>query len=555
MKFLVDFKAEATTLDINTYFQQHGCSVIKEWDNFENVYFVEAATAPPTTDIVERVAEENHLAIKPLEVINLNPYYGTHADPAHADIVINVGDAKDWWKNYCRGEPEFDDATTTIKRLGHNISVYIMDSGIDASHPEFVNADITNIYTVTPGDFSDNRGHGTAIASVIAGETCGVTAAKLKIVKIFDPGHGTTEREFLDALDAIITDHEDNTFSVLNASWSIAKNAWVEHKLRILEDEGVFIVAAAGNNGSSIEDVTPASMLDAITVGAYNQNLTPCDFSNYTGGSMVSVAGGATNHGELDGWAPGEQIWAAGLNNTYGYVAGTSFAAAITSAVLASNLTYKVNSDSGQIISGYETTKFSAAVVRSNSIVFKRINLLDLSEPKYADSVNFIATFSDRNNLTIHQVPDELATAYRVNQGLQGARIFQPTLTKSIEILTPLPENFSLIPDGRIYGKPSSNQGPQNGEPYVTYLSTFRRTNLDDTQETISVTIYVLPENFSPDTLPSDDPVVITLSGTCAGFSVPGCNFNGGGCIDYCNVDQSCCAGPEKSSIECDCQG
>jgi len=556
MKFLIDFKADALDADISAYLQQHGCTVLKEWDNFDKIFLVEAAAMPPESAITDRVKEENHLSISPLEVINLNPHYGTHNDPAHPDIVVQVNDTKDWWKNYSYIQPEFNNPTMTIKRLGHNINVYIMDSGIEASHPEFANANIVNLYSVTPGSFADNKGHGTAIASLIAGATCGITDATLKIVKIFDPNHATTEHEFLDAIDAIINDHVDNTYSVLNASWAIPKNEWVEHKLRILEDEGVFIITASGNDGSSIEDVTPAGMIDAVTVGAYNQQLQPCNFSNYTGGSIVSVTGGSVNHGELDGWAPGEQVWAAGLNGTYGYVAGTSFAAAISSAVLASNLTWWAE-DNGQRVLGFEDEKISAAVENSANWIFKRPDLLDLSiDPKYQNSFNRIATLSDRNHMSALNAPDELETYFRIGEPSQNIRILQPLLTKSIEWIVPLPVNFTLLRDGRIYGAPDISQGPGENELYKTYTVVFTRTLVTDVSETVTVKMHILPANLEPSSLPSDDPLSILLTGygLCTGLSTF-CSYTGeqNYCSDQCAF--GCCnQGPGKAFYACACQ-
>lgn len=552
MKFLVDFVNSASPADIDQYLQQHGCTVVKEWNHFDKIFLVEAASEPPKTEITDRVCPEQTLTLTPLDI---NPYFCTHRDPAKPDITVAVNQDRDWWKNFTRANPEFDNSTTTIKRRGQGINVYVMDSGIEAGHPEFAGADITNIYSVTPGDYSDRKGHGTAIASVIVGATCGVTAAKLKVVKIFDPGHVTTEHEFLDAIDAIISDHAENTFSVLNASWSIAKNDWVEHKLRVLEDRGVFLIVAAGNNGSSIDNVTPASMIDAITVGAYNQNLVPCDFSNYTGGSIISVTGSTINLGELDGWAPGEMIWAAGLNGSYGYVAGTSIAAAIASAVAASNLSCWVDESTSQRILGFESATISSALPGSNLFIFKRVNLLDLSNSEYRYCVNLIATFADRDNYPVNQTPDELSACYRIGRGLQGVRLYENKFTQSIRMIDPLPANFAILPDGRLYGHPDISQGPVNGAPYSTYVSRFMRTNTDGTEELVTVNIYVLPENLAPETLPSDDPVVIVFAGTCSGLSVPACQSGVGGCTDFCNFDQSCCDGPSKGTLECQCQG
>jgi hypothetical protein len=552
MKFLIDFKADALNAEISTYLQQHNCTVLKEWNKFDKIFLVESEAIPPSADITDRIVEENHLIISPLEVTILNQYYGTHRDPAKETINIDINDTKDWWKNYSRGRPEFLNHTTTLKRLGQNISVYLVDSGIEASHPEFENADITNLYSVTPGDFGDTNGHGTSLASVIVGKSCGVTDAKLKIVKIFDAQHSTTEHEFLDAMDAIIADHVDGTYSILNASWTIPKNEWVEHKLRVLENEGIFIIAAAGNNGSSIEDVTPASMIDVITIGAYNKDLEPCNFSNYTGGSIISVTGDIVNYGELDGWAPGEEIWAAGLNGTYGYVAGTSIAAAIASAVLASNLTKRCYDD-GTRIEGWGSLRVSTAAIDSSLVLFYRLDLLNLADPKYQNSINVLATFSDRDILPVTQAPDEFSFTYTVGQELQGVRLYQPTFTKAIEWITPLPNNFLVIPDGRLYGNPDISQ---TAYPYKAYTASFIRTSTDDVQETVNITIYVIPENFEPNSVPSDDPIQITLqSEICSGGSFGTCFGNGGVlCIDRCA--NSCCGSPfYKSSYQCTCGG
>ena len=144
MRFLVDFLNSATDSEIQNYLVQHNCTVIKEWENFDKIFLVETASTPPNTSITERVSEENSFKIKPLDVINVNPYYGTHSDPNYETITVNVTDSKDWWKNYCYAQPEFNNNTMQLSRLGKNVDVYIMDSGIEATHPEFVETNIVN---------------------------------------------------------------------------------------------------------------------------------------------------------------------------------------------------------------------------------------------------------------------------------------------------------------------------------------------------------------------------------------------------------------------------
>ena len=552
MKYLIDFKNTALDSDIQSYLQTNNCTVLKEWDNFDKVFLVESASIPAVDDIIERISEESNVVISPLDVITADPYYATHSNPA-LNLTVNVNDTKDWWKNYSYVSTEFNNPTLTINRLGQDVNVYVMDSGLESNHPEFVDSKITNVFSVT-GEFGDKNGHGTAIASVIVGKTCGITDANLKVVKIFDPTHSTLEHELLDALDAIINDHEDYTFSVLNCSWTIPKNEWVEHKLRILEDEGIFVLAAAGNNGTSIEDVTPASMIDVITVGAYNQSLEPCDFSNYTGTSAISVTGDIVNHGELDGWAPGEQIYAARLEGKYGYVAGTSIATGIASAILASNLTWAVDDD-GKRMKTQQTYKISTAVVNSHRILFSKDNLLEFKDPKYNASKNAVASLTDKQVKGAMQVPpDEFYVNIRVGQRKGIVRLYNNLITKSIEFIDPLPENFEVLQDGRLYGAPTSAQGPIGSDPYKLYTSKFKRTMTDDTVETVSIEIYVLGQNFDPGALPSDDPVQITLADSCGGFPTicqlaPMPIF----CTDNCTTGGVCCNSAGKGEYYCDC--
>jgi hypothetical protein len=542
MQFLIDFYNTASDQDITNYLQNNSCTVLKQWNNFDKIYLVECSSVPGNDPIVERIVEENPLKIKPLDVIPINPNVLTHSDPNDPKIVIAVGDDKDWWKNYSYVEPSFDDATLTISRLGKNVKVYIMDSGIDSTHPEFSDTNITNLYSVTPNDYSDNNGHGTALASVIAGKTCGISSADLKIVKIFDPNHATLQSEFLDALDAIIEDHIDNTYSVLNCSWIIEKNEWVEHKLRILIDEGVWVLAAAGNRGTSIEDVTPASMPEVVTVGAYGQNLLPCDFSNYTAEDTVtSVTTGTVNRGELDGWAPGEKIYVAMPGGGYGFTAGTSIATAISSGIMASNIHWYVEED------GTKSTGmgiFSTAILGAQTFLFPRENILDLSDPKYADSVNRIATIRDLNSVGLVQAVDSFQSQIREGEKRPVVRIFQPRYTKQIEIIDPLPANFEFTIDGMLYGTPVIGQGPTNGELYRLYNCNIKRTNIDDTVEDVNIKIYILPENYNPITNPPDEALTILLQReTCFNFpGVPQCNVGfAEDCEDLCQPGTICC--------------
>ena len=200
----------------------------------------------------------------------------------------------------------------------------------------------SKLYSIT-GSFDDTVGHGTAIASIISGRTCGLTDATIKVVKIFDPTVATKQSDILAALDAIATDFTSQSSpGIINMSWSIAKNSFIDSRIQSLIDVGAIVVCSAGNSGVPIENVTPASISSALTIGAYNTEFEPCDFSNYTGSSL-SLTQNETNRGALDGWAPGIDIWSAGLNDSFYYVSGTSISAAIATCGLAYNFSGALN--------------------------------------------------------------------------------------------------------------------------------------------------------------------------------------------------------------------
>jgi Subtilase family len=559
MRFLLDFKNGTSQQDINTYLSTNGCTVVQEWDNFDKVYLVETNNTPPADSILERITEEVPLKIKPLTAVEINPYFQCHEDPNKPKITISTSDDKDWWKNYSYMTPRFELPEYEISRLGQNITIYLMDSGILKTHTEFSEANIIDLYTVTPGDFSDNSGHGTALASVMVGKTCGITAATLKNVKIFNPNHNTLQSEFLTALDSIINDHVDGQFSICNCSWIIEKNEWVEHKLQILNNEGVFIIAAAGNQGTSIEDVTPASMFEALTVGAYNKNLVPCDFSNYTGGSAISVTENQVNHGELDGWAPGEEIWAATLDGGYAYTAGTSMATAIVSACTAANLSWFVH-DNGEAFTHYKENTTIDSQANGFQYVFSFIKkqLLDFSQDiKYENSKNIITGLFDKcSNLNI-QLPDEINCKINVgntNITVLGAA-FNPNQTKGYEWIVELPNNFELLKDGLIVGKPNFDQGPEVGQNYKKFEASLKRINIDNSEEIVVINLYICKDNINPNELPSDDPVIpILLQNSCAPNAWICVLQTVFACTYACSGGQNCCSiNCSKYTYACEC--
>jgi hypothetical protein len=203
---------------------------------------------------------------------------------------------------------------------GDRILVAVIDSGIDASHPELVGVIADSLDAVGGGE---PHAHGTGIAGTIASRSrlMGVAPrAKVLAVRAFDPsGSGA----------------QGTTFSILKGlEWSVGKGARVvnmsfagpqdpalSRALAGARKKGVVLIAAAGNAGPKSPPLYPAADTNVIAVTATDAEDKLFQPSNR--GNHVAVS------------APGVDILVASPGAAYQVTSGTSFAAAHVSGVAA----------------------------------------------------------------------------------------------------------------------------------------------------------------------------------------------------------------------------
>jgi subtilisin family serine protease len=106
--------------------------------------------------------------------------------------------------------------------------------------------------------------------------------------------------------------HRTGRPSVINLSLGTQADPFVDYVVQKAIDEGIYVVAAAGNENQDACNVSPARGLDVITVGAINPLDERAFFSNY--GPCVNV------------FAPGTEIVSTFLGKQYRALAGTSMA-------------------------------------------------------------------------------------------------------------------------------------------------------------------------------------------------------------------------------------
>lgn len=488
MQYIIDFKQNVSEPEISNFLAVNNLTIIKVFNNFERVYLVSGSEPLILMDIVESINNDDE------SIINLLDYTYTVSDNSPS-ITFALNEDKNWWKTYSCAVIDLDQLDHTIKRKGKNIRVYILDSGINDTHIEFENTTIKKLSTIT-NDFNDTSGHGTAIASVIAGKECGLTNAELNILKVFDKNVSTKLSDILNALDIIIDDFtkNNNLAGVVNISWSIPRNLYIEQKLQILIDLGLIVVCSAGNNGTSITDVTPACMDSVLTIGAYNQNLEPCDFSNFTGTSSISLTQQPTNYGSLDGWAPGIDIYTAGLNNSYNFSAGTSMSAAIATGALVYNLSEAMINDN-QLSHGLINVQQPVKIFTNYTL--NRSNTLNLSG-NYTNSVNKIVTYVVSRPLT-HFAPI-VKGIFRKGK-ITSTQIFRPDIIKSVSC-EKLPDGIT-INNGWLIGEPLDNLGSSG---YLIKELELIYILIDNSVKYAHLTLVLLNENLDTQTI--NDPVL-----------------------------------------------
>jgi hypothetical protein len=155
----------------------------------------------------------------------------------------------------------------SYSRTGRDVDLYIIDTGIRYTHSEFQGR-----ARILPGfdPFGDNgiddwktNGHGTTVASVAGGRTCGVAKnVNIFSVKVFKQSSGYAST-FIDACAAVKQHHlsKGNTNpSVVNMSLSFSgRLESINNAVRDLIENGIIVVNSAGNNNQDASNYSPQS--------------------------------------------------------------------------------------------------------------------------------------------------------------------------------------------------------------------------------------------------------------------------------------------------------
>ncbi|MDX2059490.1 MAG: S8 family serine peptidase [Gemmatimonadales bacterium] len=224
----------------------------------------------------------------------------------------------------------------TYGTTGSGVNVYVLGSGVQASHPHFAPGQVVPAWTYDASKPAtqpcDN--HETGVASIIAGSEWGV-ARQAKIHSVRFSGCGIDwESNMVAAFQYVIANHVKP--AIVNFSWGlpIPLSGWLSSPIAnaavAAKNAGILVVVSAGNNNENACYVdllsgnlghTPAAATPLLTVAATNSADQRASFSNY--GNCVDI------------FAPGVSIDIASFQGGATTGSGTTFAAPFVTGVAA----------------------------------------------------------------------------------------------------------------------------------------------------------------------------------------------------------------------------
>ncbi|KFZ17178.1 hypothetical protein V501_01875 [Pseudogymnoascus sp. VKM F-4519 (FW-2642)] len=201
---------------------------------------------------------------------------------------------------------------------GEGTTIYIIDTGVYIEHVEFEGRATFGANFIPGSPDTDEDGHGTHVAGIAAGASFGVASkAKIIAVRVLDANGDGKGSDVLAGMQWAAEDagkKNQTAKAVINMSLGADYSEAFNKATEAIIAKGIVVVAAAGNEDANASGVSPASTVDAITVGATYRNDTRAKFSNW------GVA--------LDVFAPGVDILSAwiGGKDANKTISGTSMA-------------------------------------------------------------------------------------------------------------------------------------------------------------------------------------------------------------------------------------
>jgi hypothetical protein len=204
---------------------------------------------------------------------------------------------------------------------GMNVTIAVIDSGIDARHPELANS-IADSFDAL-GSKEGPHVHGTGIAGAIAAHARlmgSAPEARILAIRAFAATAGSAESSsyvIIKSLNYAVL----HGAQIVNMSFAGPKDQLIERGIIATAERGVLMIAAAGNAGPKSPPLYPAANPNVIAVSGTDAQDRLFAASNR--GSHIALA------------APGTDVFLPAPDGKYQMTSGTSFSAAYVTGVAA----------------------------------------------------------------------------------------------------------------------------------------------------------------------------------------------------------------------------
>jgi serine protease AprX len=197
---------------------------------------------------------------------------------------------------------------------GSNVTVAVLDTGLDSTHGDLAGRVVKNVQTVGVAGLGVNfsypitlellpntdlvSGHGSFVGGVIAGNgarSSGRYTGVAPGARLVGVSVGILDLlSVIEGFDYILWKQQELGIKVVNCSFSADTLYDVSDPVQVaskmLTDRGVSVVFSAGNNGPGMDTLNPYAMAPwVISVGAADQNGRLADFSSR--GSWTKMSG------------------------------------------------------------------------------------------------------------------------------------------------------------------------------------------------------------------------------------------------------------------------
>ncbi|MFD7698279.1 S8 family serine peptidase [Streptomyces sp. NPDC059805] len=222
--------------------------------------------------------------------------HGPGATPASSKPAFSGGVAKVWLDG--RVTADLADSTAQIGaprvwaqgNTGKGVKVAVLDSGADLEHPDLAGqVDGTATFVPTDEDVTDTVGHGTHVASTVAGtgaasdgrERGVAPGARLSIGKVLNPRGQGQQSWIIAGMEWAAREERAKVISMSLGGQGDGTDPLSQAVDDLSAETGALFVVAAGNSGPGAHSVgSPGAADAALTVGAVDSSDRLADFSS-----------------------------------------------------------------------------------------------------------------------------------------------------------------------------------------------------------------------------------------------------------------------------------